>query len=198
MDEKKPYILVEGKGDKHFLEEYISHLGYKDLEIVSIEGKDKLQYFTQKLKQVEDNKRKTAINFDADSNPETRRYELQKILREAERPSSALIFLIPNDTDTGCLEDLLEHLVPDEYKPIMTSWNKFIDSLQNLSTQLIKKENLPSTKTKFYSYASLLREEGEVEKNGAEGTRPYKGVKHWDLNTPYLDPLKSFLEDLLM
>lgn len=197
MEEKKVYILVEGVADKHFLEEYVSHLGYDDFEIHSIDGKDKLKGLTSTLKQKEDNEIKTAIIFDADSDPAARRHELQNILREGKSPSSASIFLIPNDADAGCLEDLLEHLVPDAYKPIMTEWNNFIDSLQNLPTQLIKKENLPSTKAKFYSYASLLRKVGELEKNGAETTRPYKDVEHWDLNTPYLGPLKSFLEDLL-
>ena len=199
MEKRKAYILVEGKADKHFLEEYILHLGYedKDFEINAVNGWSNLEKFTPKLRQEENNGRRTAIIFDADLNPDKRRNELQNILRGGKSPSSASIFLIPNDSDAGCLEDLLTHLVPPKYQPIIQCWNNFISSLSGLTPPLVPETNLPGSKTKFYSYASLLRRRKEEEKDAAEAYRTYQGVEHWDLDTSYLDPLKKFLEDLL-
>lgn len=199
MEKRKAYILVEGIADKHFLEEYILHLGYenKDFEIKAVDGWGNLKDFTPKLRQEEDNGRRTAIIFDADPNPDERRNELQNILRGGSSPSSASIFLIPNDSDTGCLEDLLTHLVPPKYQPIIQCWNNFISSLSGLTPPLVPETNLPGSKTKFYSYASLLRRRNEEEKDAAEAYRTYQGVEHWNLDTAYLDPLKEFLANLL-
>lgn len=102
-----------------------------------------------------------------------------------------------NDMGIGCLENLLDHLVPQKYQPIIQCWNNFISSLTGLTPTLIPTPNLPGSKAKFYSYASLLRSIRTQEKEAAEGSRPYKGVEHWNLDTPYLDPLKRFLENLL-
>lgn len=48
MEKRKAYILVEGIADKHFLEEYILHLGYedKDFEINAVNGWCNLKNFT--------------------------------------------------------------------------------------------------------------------------------------------------------
>ena len=51
MEKRKAYILVEGIADKHFLEEYILHLGYedKDFEINAVNGWCNLKNFTPRL-----------------------------------------------------------------------------------------------------------------------------------------------------
>lgn len=193
---KKALIVVEGKADKRFLEEYIAHLGYADFvdEIHSAGGKDNWKTSKQALERAKSDGLLTALIFDADADASSRRSYLQRKLDEF--GSEARIFLIPNDEDNGCLEDLLEHLVPRAYQPIIKCWDNFISALCELTPPLIPSYNLPSSKTKFYSYASLLRDEKE-EKVAAEGDRRYKDVKHWDLNAPYLDPLKKFIKELL-
>ena len=196
MSQKKALIVVEGKADKRFLEEYIAHLGYSDFfeKIHSAGGWENWSTSAPALKEAEDNGLLTALIFDADTNVSTRRSQLQSKLNEF--GSKARIFLIPNDKNSGCLEDLLEHLVPRAYQPIIKCWDNFISALCELTPPLIPSYNLPSSKTKFYSYASLLRDEKE-EKVAAEGDRRYKDVKHWDLNAPYLDPLKKFIDGLI-
>ena len=211
MEKRKAYILVEGIADKHFLEEYILHLGYedKDFEINAVNGWCNLKNFTPKLRQEEDNGIRTAIIFDADPNPDERRNELQNILRGGRSPSSASVFLIPNDSDAGCLEDLLEHLVPSEYQAVITCWDEFMVGIKRLSPELVPHDNLPGSKTKFYYYASLLLQDDDKKKHeekhkgkdkkvnpASEEYRPYKDVKYWNLDGAYLDPLKKFLEDL--
>ena len=138
--------------------------------------------------------------IDADTNVSTRRSQLQSKLNEF--GSKARIFLIPNDKNSGCLEDLLEHLVPRAYQPIIKCWDNFIEALRELKraseVPLVPPYNIPSPKTKFYSYASLLLEKREEGKDVAkEESRRYKDVKHWDLNAPYLDPLKKFIDGLI-
>ena len=199
MSQKKALIVVEGKADKRFLEEYIAHLGYSDFfeEILSAGGWENWSTSSPALKEAESNNRLTALIYDADSDASSRRSCLQSKLDEF--GSEARIFLIPNDKDSGCLEDLLEHLVPETYQPIIRCWDNFISALRELKPSLVPPYNIPSPKTKFYSYASLLRGKGEKEKNVAtEQSRRYEGVEHWDLDAPYLDPLKKFIEGLLI
>ena len=195
---KKALIVVEGIADKRFLEEYIAHLGYADFidEIHSAGGKDNWKTSELALKQAKSNGLLTALIFDADADASSRRFYLQRKLDKFD--SEARIFLIPNDEDRGCLEDLLGHLVPEAYQPVIDCWDNFIDALRGLKPSLVPSHNLPSSKAKFYSYDSLLREEGKKEKVAAEEFRRYKGVEHWDLDAPYLDPLKKFIKELLL
>lgn len=197
MSSQKALIVVEGKADKRFLEEYLAHLGYPDnLYTIHISGGwTNWETAPQALEDAEANGLLTALIYDGDSDPSLRRNQLQDKLSHYR--SKARIFLLPNNCDGGCLEDLLTHLVPPKYQPIIQCWNNFITSLSGLIPPLVPETNLPGSKTKFYSYASLLRRRKEEEKDAAEAYRTYQGVEHWDLNTPYLDPLKSFLEDLL-
>ena len=196
MSQKKALIVVEGEADKRFLEEYIAHLGYSDFfkEIHSAGGWGNWSTSASTLKEAEDDGLLTALIFDADVNVSTRRSQLQSKLDEF--GSKARIFLIPDDANSGCLEDLLEHLVPKAYQPVIDCWDNFISALRGLKPSLVPSHNLPSSKTKFYSYASLHRDEKD-EKVAAEGARHYKDVKHWDLNAPYLDPLKKFIDGLI-
>lgn len=197
MSQKKALIVVEGKADKRFLEEYIAHLGYSDFfeEIHSAGGWENWSTSAPALKEAEDNGLLTALIFDADANVSTRRSQLKRKLDEF--GSTARIFLIPNDANSGCLEDLLVHLVPEPYQPVIDYWDNFIDALRGLKPPLVPSHNLSSSKAKFYSYDSLFREKGKKEKVAAEEFRRYKGVEHWDLDAPYLDPLKKFIEELL-
>ena len=204
MSQKKALIVVEGKADKRFLEEYIAHLGYSDFiaDIHAAGGKDHWETSKEALRQAKSNGLLTALIFDADADASTRRSQLQRKLDEF--GSEARIFLIPNDQDSGCLEDLLEHLVPRAYQPIIKCWDNFISALCELTPPLIPSYNLPSSKAKFYSYANLLLDEKEKKEKkekgkdvAKEGIRRYKGVEHWDLNAPYLDPLKKFIDGLI-
>ena len=197
MSQKKALIVVEGKADKRFLEEYIAHLGYLDFidEIHLAGGKDNWYTSKRALEHAKSNGLLTALIFDADSDVSSRRSYLQRKLDEF--GSEARIFLIPNDEDRGCLEDLFGHLVPEAYQPVIDCWDNFIDALRGLKPSLVPSYNLPSSKAKFYSYDSLLREKGKEEKVAADEFRRYKGVEHWDLDAPYLDPLKKFIKELL-
>lgn len=205
MSQKKALIVVEGKADKRFLEEYIAHLGYSDFidEIHPAGGWNNWNTSKPALKRAKSDGLLTALIFDADADASSRRSELQSELNKFS--SEARIFLIPNDEDRGCLEDLLGHLVPEAYQPIIDSWDNFIDALRGLKkaseVPLVPPDNIPIPKTKFYSYVSLLLDEREKKEKGKdvakEEIRRYKGVGHWDLEAPYLDPLKKFIKELL-
>ena len=199
----KALIAVEGPADKHFLEEYLAHLGYPEnlFRIHVSGGWTNWKTVTQELAEAEDNNLPTALIYDADSNLFSRRNELQSKLNNIK--SKARIFLLPNDQEMGCLEDLLKHLVPSKYEPVTACFDRFMTEVRELSPALVPSHNLPDPKTKFYSYASLLLEKKDKEKKedkenpASERHRPYKGVEYWDLNAPYLDDLKEFIENLL-
>lgn len=94
---QKALIVVEGIADKRFLEEYLAHLGYPgSLFMIHVAGGwTNWGTVPQALEEAESNDLLTALIYDADSSPSSRRNYLQAKLNGIK--SKAQIFLLPND-----------------------------------------------------------------------------------------------------
>ena len=144
---------------------------------------------------------KTASNlvvFDADSNCETRRRKLSDWERRSK--VNFELFLFPNNSNSGELEDLLRQIINPVNQPVMECWDKYEDSLKaiNLPWKNGIPLTIPAKKTRIYAYLEALLGSSRSEKEKIkEAKRDYLNKNHWDLNAQALHNLIDFLESNL-
>lgn len=199
---KRFKIFVEGEADKKFFEDYFSHLfGFNAPESINktddkneTGGKDKLK---KVAKQMEENTDQGGVNlviFDADKDAKSRRNELLEV--KTKMGVDFELFLLPNDSDTGTLEDLLERLINPNNQPVMDCWQTYEDELKKvrIPTKTPPTLTIPAKKTKIYAYLETLHGETKAEKDLVKDrNRNFRNPAHWDLDAEYLTPLKDFL-----
>lgn len=202
-------IIVEGDADKKFFEDYYHHLFHEKTPMGSImhPGKDNNTGGYQKLRQedainaMRQNTDLGGINlviFDADDNYESRRKELLAIQNEFGVEFE--LFLLPNDKDTGALEDLLENIINPNNQPVMDCWVTYESELRKvrISTKTPPTLTIPAKKTKIYAYLETLLGKSRSQKELIKDhNRNYENTQHWNLNAEYLIPLKEFLRTTL-
>jgi hypothetical protein len=201
---KNVKIFVEGVADKKFLSDYIKHIlpefmVVDDKNVIACGGwtgiyNEKTEETTRQaiIKNTNDNGINIVI-FDADSNFEDRKKEIEKWKHDFNL--SFELFLFPNNKDKGTLENLLEEIIPERNRPILDCWEGYEKCLK--SKTIKGRENpltTPAKKTKIYGYLEALLGEGKKEKvKIKEKEREYGNTGHWDLGAAYLNPLKEFL-----
>lgn len=100
----------------------------------------------------------------------------------------AEVFLFPNNADDGDFESLLEKLT-------QTAGHKvFFDCFHDYETCLGDNYIAPNCKAKLFSYVSSqkLLSNSQRKKLG-KGEWLFEDASLWDMNVPYLDALKDFL-----
>ncbi|MDR1895608.1 MAG: hypothetical protein LBR10_02325 [Prevotellaceae bacterium] len=197
-------IFVEGIADVKFLSDYIRHI-IPDFKIIKGETiihsggwTSNREMIQQQMKQNTDNGGISLIIFDADIDFAARKKEI-----ETWRTTSGLtfeIFLLPNNKDTGALEDLLENIILNSNQPIFDCWNGYERCLQSKIIEgRTEPLTIPAKKTKIYGYLEALSGKASSEKKKLkEADRDYSNIKHWNLDSDYLTPLKDFLQDSLL
>lgn len=192
MSKKQVQIFVEGKADKKFIEDYLLHI-YNDLkidikEVIAIGGKDQLPLkkpiFELNYPEIEN-----VIIFDTDSDHLSTTKEIQNKLSGLS--FNIPVFLIPNDSNQGNLETLLENIINKDNLELFECWNNYINCLDSKK----KEYTTPNKKAKIFAYLEALLDKSDSEKINVE-KRNYLDTNHWDLNSTYLDPLKTFLMNL--
>jgi hypothetical protein len=202
-------IFVEGKSDEKFLAEYISYCYPKRsrlFQITDIGGNRSLRKNKSYFNEPETLK---LVIFDADGvkvptdkTITERTTDLQAVILEqtgATIPAKQ-IFLLPNDELNGDLETLLELIVPEQYQPLLSCWEPYVECLEtklnNIINPISSKEDdftLPDRKAKMYSYVSLFLDEDSQKNAGVN--RRYLGSPLWELNHEKLLPLRNFLNE---
>ena len=202
---EKFMIIVEGEADKKFFDNYYHHLFHTKAPEGSIihPGKDNDTGGYQKLKSEESlqamrqNSDLGGLNFvifDADDDPEARRKELLSI--KDEFGVEFELFLLPNDKDTGALEDMLEQIINPNNQPVMDCWQTYEGELEKvrIPTKTPPTLTIPAKKTKIYAYLeTLLGKSRSQKKLIKDANRNYENTQHWNLDAEYLEPLKDFL-----
>ncbi len=102
------------------------------------------------------------------------------------------IFVLPNNQDSGTVEDLLENVINKKHSQIFECWNEFEKCLS-------KDESLkiPAKKSKIYSYLECLNEKD----NCSDRNRNFQDENLWEirnLENPYILKLKEFLDQYLI
>lgn len=204
---KRFRIFVEGDADKKFLSDYYHHLFQERVPQYSINHTGDLKGDkTGGYKKLSDeiNIREMRINtdqggvnlviFDADKDIEARRKELEAVKEQYHVEFE--LFLLPNNQDTGELEDLLENIINPNNRPIMDCWEDYEKELVKLEIPGRTPPPLttPAKKTKIYGYLEALLGDSNTQKELIkEVNRNYGNTLHWNLDAEYLEPLKEFL-----
>lgn len=200
-------IFVEGDADKRFIAQLLESIfnenipsgniipthGYKNLIAV-----DKERTFINEMQRTTADGGINLVVFDADSNCETRRRELSDWERRSK--VNFELFLFPNNSNSGELEDLLRQIINPVNQPVMECWDKYEDSLKaiNLPWKNGIPLTIPAKKTRIYAYLEALLGSSRSEKEKIkEAKRDYLNKNHWDLNAQALHNLIDFLESNL-
>ncbi len=196
-------IFVEGEADERFISQLMEHLlnekvdknvivrteGWNNLVSASTEG----TYLNQ-MRNVSANNGINLIIFDADDKPEHRRADL--IAWKAKHNLDFELFLMPDNSSNGELEDLLERIIKEDNQPVMDCWTGYEKSLGQVILPWRNGTPLttPAKKTKIYAYLeALLGKSKSQKKLIKESNRDYLNTDHWNLCADALVPLSNFL-----
>ena len=186
-------IFVEGKADKRFIEDYLTKcFGVENASkyVVSLDGKDNFWSEKELVKIVphfEKNTDRGGANFlifDADDDFDSRKAE---ILQQKEKLGIEFdLFLFPNNSDSGALEELLYQIVNPKHEVILECFEKFQDCLKDSKNDY----SLPDIKAQMNSYTSALLPKKQ-RRFANETKRRYLNPDHWNLNAEYLQPFAN-------
>ncbi len=198
-------IFVEGIADVTFIKQYVKFAFDIELgenQIINVQGWNNLINQTKQGEGYQNqmnlnnyNGGKNLVIFDADKDLGSRQTEILEW--KAKYKLEFELFLFPNDSDTGALEDLLERIINPINKSIFDCWKRYETCISNKAiegrgTPL----TIPAKKTKIYGYLEALLGSSHSEKEKIkEKYRNYLETNHWDLNSPDLNPLKNFLSE---
>ncbi len=200
-------IFVEGDADERFISQLIEHLFGEIVEkksIVVTNGWTRLLSPSTEgtyLNEMRKNSAYGGVNlviFDADDNIVQRRTDI--LSWKARHNVEFELFLIPDDSAQGALEELLERIINEENKPVMDCWFDYERSLMEVKLPWKNGESLtiPAKKTKIYAYLEVLLGKERSQKNLIkEKHRIYHNENHWNLNADALRPLSNFLKNNL-
>lgn len=200
-------IFVEGDADKRFIAQLLESIFNENIpsgNIIPTHGYTNLIAVDKERTFINEMQRTTAdgginlVVFDADSNCETRRRELSDWERRSE--VNFELFLFPDNSNSGELEDLLRQIINPVNQPVMECWDKYEDSLKaiNLPWKNGIPLTIPAKKTRIYAYLEALLGSSRSEKEKIkEAKRDYLNKNHWNLNAQALHNLIDFLESNL-
>ena len=201
-------ILVEGVADAKFLQDAINEwynfpLNIADLgkagDIICLGGKDafdsanKLGKLSTLFEQSAFLSIPVLVIADADYYPDN--YQLFAAHSQTHRFH---FFLLPDNTNDGDLETLLQSIIHPSNQIIFDCWQAYEQCLQGKKTTMTDSGEFttPAPKTKLYAYLEALVGESETEKDKIkERHRNYREARHWNLD-PTHPPLKSLKEFL--
>lgn len=182
---QKYLILVEGKADKKFIEDYIEY-NYKNInENIKIEINNGNSFNETKIinikKYIDDNY-KLIVIFDADNDINKSIDNIKTNLKNYHLDDKD-IFLFPNNKDSGSLEDLLINIAVR--KEIINCFDNYIECIK-----LLENINVPIDKSKIYAYLDSIK--GYDKNRIKEEERDYTNKEIWDISNDFLNPLKEF------
>ena len=183
---EKSILFVEGDGDRKFFDCLLEHVAKYDIGTAIIGGGASALHKVQpQIIQRHDEGKRVVIVFDADADVEGRREEVRQVIIDLDLPVNEF-FLLPNNNEPGCLENLLQAMAVDRHKAIYDCFELYEECLNATNPCYV----FPPLKAKIYAYCEPL---------GIETQAPHRdfGIEdYWNLDTPALGPLKDFLNTL--
>ncbi len=185
-------LFVEGKADEKFVFDLIYFLNPEFSNIVKIiptNGFQNISKFKNQIEKTKDFGGQNLIIFDADDNIETKQDLIAKIAHELNLEIATFFF--PNNSDNGCLEDLLSQIINPKHQGIIDCFEQYQLCLSKQET----KYTLPNKKAKIYAYLEALLS-SQKSAQIKEENRNYLDREIWDLDSENLTPLKNFLNQI--
>lgn len=186
---KQVNIFVEGKSDIKFIQDYLGFIKYNVELFNFIQVGGGVENLHMRVNEFHRNTVEGGINliiFDSDDNFESKKADLlsfrSKYFLRFE------FFLLPNNSDSGNLETLLENIINPENQVLIRCFNKYHDCIDKEG-----RFQVPTSKSKIYAYLEALLPKSKSKELQYE-FRDYKNQDYWNLNSDYLQPLKSFIE----
>lgn len=179
-------VFCEGKSDKIFLECVARQMKIDNLEMIPIGGGvSYLEKIAPQIRRRHGEGKPAALILDANSDPADRRRSLDDAVARFELPVTDS-FLLPNNGDPGCLENLLEQLAVERGQAIHDCFARYERCLRDSGRDF----ELPHVKGKVYAYCEALGIEPRDWK------RDYTDARFWNLEAAEVEPLKRFLRGL--
>jgi hypothetical protein len=200
-------IFVEGIADVTFIKQYVKfafNIELGENQIINVEGWNNLisqkkqgEGYQNQMNLKNFNGGKNLVIFDADENFPQRQTDI--LAWKAKYKLDFELFLFPNNSDTGALEELLESIINPINKPIFDCWKNYETCISSKSIEgRVTPLTIPAKKTKIYGYLETLLGSSHSEKEKIkERNRNYLDTNHWDLNNISLTPLKEFLSSFV-
>lgn len=193
----KKHIFIEAKNKKTpeyvFVTTLLAHWGVLDFDVICVGGKDNLGNVANKLIEYQLEGDKNIILFDADSPANGGGYnvrytELQNKLQQL--GVSANIFLWPNNHKDGEVETLLESIAQRGLHQL------FFDCFEDYERCVGTLYNAPDSKGKLYTYMTAQKGLNKKQRDNLSYDWLFGDTRFWDIDSPYLNPLRQFLSAL--
>jgi len=208
---KTKVILVEGKDEINFFTALFKHLNKNDVDIVSVEGKEKLKdEFAAFIKRPSFTKVTSyAIIVDADHSCQNTFKSVSDLLKKHSQPvptkeneyvsknnKRAGIYIMPGNLEDGMLEDFCLQTVSDH--PAMPCLNQYFDCLKKVLKE--KPVNEDKNPKKFYFPKNLSKAKALVFLGALYDSFYSIGIAalrgYWNFDHASVEKLKSFLQEL--
>ena len=202
----KKVLAVEGIDEVNFFDALLSNLGIRDIDIREVGGKDQFKNKLPALKiasgfyNADDSPFVTHLAIVRDKNSGDVFKSIEGILKEEGFKSpnkhgqfsggnpKVGIFIMPGETIEGTmLEDLCLKTV--ENHPAMKCVNEFATCVSELET---KPKNISKSKVQVFKAQVFLAAQTEVVDSVGLGGQK----KYWNFDSPALNELKQFLDNL--
>ena len=179
-------VFVEGKDDRALVRCLLKNLGIRTVAVELIGGGvAHLGHIAPQIHRRHAAGYRIGVVLDANSNPQRRRAELRRKMDDHKLPIERY-FLVPDDSDPGFLEALLEEMAVAEHRAIYDCFDAYENCLKGTDTRY----RTPNHKARIYAYCEALGVPTGAEKK-------YDDAACWNLSAPKLEPLKQFLRDLV-
>lgn len=186
----------------NFIEKFIEHhfpgkTPGKDYTVEGWDGKDRWKEFQPILQQITDKGDKNIIIFDADYPTTLGGFTTRNTLYESYKKLYSIdfsLFLWPNHADDGDFETMLEQITQPDHHRILRCFETFEKTIEGYNTEPASPVyHTPNQKTKIYTYISTIIKTKEEERLFPDGFWAFDNKKYWDLDHPYLEPLRTYL-----
>lgn len=181
----EPKLLIcEGIDDENFLKSLVKFLEIKDVRVKSYGGKGNLKLFLKTLPTVPgfDQLNSLGVTRDADDSSPSAFQSVENAIKDQEFSIKTSIFILPDCTNPGMLEDLcIATLEPEESKCI----NQYLECMYSV------KGCLPQNRSKALIYTWLAVQSKPEIRLGEAALQ-----KCFNFSHPTFDSLKEFIKTL--
>ena len=182
-------VFVEGDNDKSFLDAFLNRIGLSNFQLEVIGGGiSKLPAAQPRIQRIRNAGNRIAIILDADTDIADRRLEIREEEGRLDIPVDRW-FLMPDDENPGCLENLLEQIANPRHAILHDCFSRYEACLETAGRDSQYEYRLPDIKDRIYAYCAA------VGNGPKEDERDYANADHWDLDARALNPLKEFLRE---